>query len=829
MKFPVLLISSFCVTALWAQPDGTNAAAGDPVASVQSGSWMEVSTWDCDCIPSENSDVAIQAGHNVHVASGDTATASALVLSDGAGLSLPAGAVLELFASLSTLKAIEGEGVVGFVGEGSKVCGPASLEHLACGAQEVTFTDTVKISSQLDLETSQLETGGMLVLLGESGITSEGGTITGPLTRRYTWVKESVYTQNIGVGLDHCVAQDFLSMPGAIYLKEWVEPSTGYGDFVPADTLPEGKGFRFAIPMGTHDFAFRGEAALQKQVSLTAEASNSTWKGWNLLANPLTSFVDLNSVQVASEEAMGAVYVWIDSLQTFGAQIAGFGNFGFSGLVGPGQAFWTIADTNAQLEFDESVMVTKADFLNREPVLGNKSLGLQLNAAMRREHCRIQFAEGDVNYNRLEDAIFSTGFQGRNDLDIYSKSADDVSLMVNRTAAVEGVIPIWVKALIGDSVTISATEVPQNVCLTLEDIETGWTGTVNNGLDYTFQVNSSTHNHRFNLIVGGGVEAIATGTACASAADGTISVVGPDASSTFTLVDAEGDAAGFFTSDSLGGTFTGLQAGTYTVTAISDGCPNLIGTVEVASEGGNTAAFSIEAMPDHIGCYDDHGGVSLQIEGGLEPYTVSWDHGDSGSEIEVDEAGVLHAVITDAAGCSDSTTVEVLAAPQVSAGIQVENPVVALMDGEAEVYFDNTSIGATGYQWNFGDGGTSTSENPIHGYTEAGAYTVGLNAWNDYCSDTYQMVITVETVSSVGDFGNGVSPILSRTMQGWEVNHPHEAFTVEVFDLTGRVVFQASGMADEPVALDPAELPVVALVHWVGALSGQEKTWRIAR
>jgi hypothetical protein len=91
------------------------------------------------------------------------------------------------------------------------------------------------------------------------------------------------------------------------------------------------------------------------------------------------------------------------------------------------------------------------------------------------------------------------------------------------------------------------------------------------------------------------------------------------------------------------------------------------------------------------------------------------------------------------------------------------------------------------------------------------------------------MVITVETVSSVGDFGNGVSPILSRTMQGWEVNHPHEAFTVEVFDLTGRVVFQASGMADEPVALDPAELPVVALVHWVGALSGQEKTWRIAR
>lgn len=829
MKFPVLLTSLLCAPVLFAQPDGSSVAAGDPVASVQTGDWMDAATWDCNCIPGENSDVSIQSGHIVSVAPGDTVTASALAVSADAGLTLPQGAIVELFASLATLEAIQGSGVVQFTGQGDKVCGPASLEHLACGAHNMTFTDTVKISSQLDLETSHLETGGMLVLQGESGITSNGGTITGQLTRRYTWVKESVYTQNIGVGMSHSIAADFLTMPGAIYLKQWVEPITGYGDFIPSDTLPEGKGFRFAIPIGTHQCQFFGNAVLETQVPITSEASNSTWKGWNLLSNPITSFVDLNAVQVNAGAPMGATYVWIDSLQTFGAQIAGLGNFDFSGIVGPGTAFWLISDTTTSLEFGESSMVSKSDYLNQGMVEWDETLGLELTAGTRKERCGIQFSEGDVNFSRAEDAVFSTGFQGRNDLDIYSKSADDVSLMVNRTNGEVGVIPIWVKALTGDTVFLRTTDLPQGMCLTVEDVVTGWSGQVDENLNYSFQVSASTHNHRFNLIVGGGVEASATETACASAADGTISVVGPDEASTFTLLDAQGNPAGTFVADSVGGTFTGLPLGTYTVTAISDGCADLSRSVEVVAGSGSASAFSISAIPDHIGCYDDHGGVTLNIDGGLEPYTVDWEHGEMGAEIQVADAGVLHAIITDAAGCSDSTTVEVLAAPQVSAGIQVDNPVVALMDGESEVYFDNTSTGATGYQWNFGDGGTSTSENPIHAYTEAGAYTVGLNAWNDYCSDTYQMVVTVETVSTVGDFGQGVSPTLHRTSQGWEVEHPHEAFSVEVFDLTGRIVFRSAGLANEPVSLDPAELPAVALVHWVGASSGQEKTWRIAR
>ena len=80
-----------------------------------------------------------------------------------------------------------------------------------------------------------------------------------------------------------------------------------------------------------------------------------------------------------------------------------------------------------------------------------------------------------------------------------------------------------------------------------------------------------------------------------------------------------------------------------------------------------------------------------------------------------------------------------------------------------ETAFTNTSIYDgidPEWQWDFGDGFTSSDENPNHTYAASGAYTVELIALNDLgCQDTIEIELTVNP-SPVADFEfviNGVS------------------------------------------------------------------------
>jgi PKD repeat protein len=66
--------------------------------------------------------------------------------------------------------------------------------------------------------------------------------------------------------------------------------------------------------------------------------------------------------------------------------------------------------------------------------------------------------------------------------------------------------------------------------------------------------------------------------------------------------------------------------------------------------------------------------------------------------------------------------------------------------------FDNTSIGAVSYLWDFGDGQTSTETSPTHAYDMDGTYTVVLTSTNACGSNTASEIITVITVVSKEPF-----------------------------------------------------------------------------
>ena len=93
---------------------------------------------------------------------------------------------------------------------------------------------------------------------------------------------------------------------------------------------------------------------------------------------------------------------------------------------------------------------------------------------------------------------------------------------------------------------------------------------------------------------------------------------------------------------------------------------------------------------------------------------------------------------------SDSTYIEVFANPEASYTYVMDsmNP--------RRVIFTNTSQNADSYEWDFGDGNTSTEENPTHTYASDDFYFVELTAINSCDEDFYEEEIQISSKPIAG-------------------------------------------------------------------------------
>ncbi len=71
--------------------------------------------------------------------------------------------------------------------------------------------------------------------------------------------------------------------------------------------------------------------------------------------------------------------------------------------------------------------------------------------------------------------------------------------------------------------------------------------------------------------------------------------------------------------------------------------------------------------------------------------------------------------------------------------------------------FTNNSINATSYNWDFGDGTSSTESSPIHFYMEDGMYTVTLTASNSCGVSMFTDIVTIATLPVPNFISNEVS------------------------------------------------------------------------
>ena len=201
-----------------------------------------------------------------------------------------------------------------------------------------------------------------------------------------------------------------------------------------------------------------------------------------------------------------------------------------------------------------------------------------------------------------------------------------------------------------------------------------------------------------------------------------------------------------------------------------------------------------------------------------------------------DPTDSISLIIIDANGCSDTSTIAPF--PYYAAGAQVSDSTVCLND---TVQFTDISNGALTWFWDFGNGQTSTAQNPSATYTTNGNYTVTLIAtFPGGCLDTIVYPDMVITASPHADFFSpslaGCSPTQisfnnttsDANIFNWDfgdggisssVNPQHIYYIPGTYDVT-LVAINSFGCTDTLTRLNYISIPGTYTNFGISTLSG---------
>ncbi len=192
-------------------------------------------------------------------------------------------------------------------------------------------------------------------------------------------------------------------------------------------------------------------------------------------------------------------------------------------------------------------------------------------------------------------------------------------------------------------------------------------------------------------------------------------------------------------------THTYTTAGNYTVTLsliTAAGCPATVvktNFIRIAEPG----PLVISGIPAG-GCVPFTINPTAAFAGGNDPITsYQWNLGSGGTSTSATPSFTfstpgtynLTLRVTTANGCTKDTTINaaVKAGTKPTVDFSIDKTTGCAGD---EYNFTSLATPADEWIWNFGDGASSSDENPSHKYLDTGLLTVQLIAFNNGCSDT---------------------------------------------------------------------------------------------
>lgn len=196
------------------------------------------------------------------------------------------------------------------------------------------------------------------------------------------------------------------------------------------------------------------------------------------------------------------------------------------------------------------------------------------------------------------------------------------------------------------------------------------------------------------------------------------------------------------------------------------------------------------------------GSVTLSGPAGYPYY--EWNSGSVSESITVYESGTYVISVIDWLGCtSSSNSIQVIVDPLPFA---MFSPNLNMFDIE----FNNLSIDATDYEWNFGDGNTSTDFEPTYSYTTGGLHEMYLVASNNCGNDTAFLDLTnvgieEESISEMALYPNPTSGLITIDLS----SKTNQSVRISVVDLTGREVdtrFESIQSGENKLLIDYSSL-----------------------
>jgi gliding motility-associated-like protein len=203
-----------------------------------------------------------------------------------------------------------------------------------------------------------------------------------------------------------------------------------------------------------------------------------------------------------------------------------------------------------------------------------------------------------------------------------------------------------------------------------------------------------------------------------------------------------GDGTTLIAANSNSVLHTYTTTGSYNVTLqveTSSSCKSLIYTFPVVINPNPLVDFSLPSicLPAGNGQFND---LSTIADGSQASFTYAWDFGDGQSSTQKNPVNVysgagpynVKLIVTSNKGCTDDSVKMINTIyPQPIADFTVTAEVCL---GAATTFTDKSDgkgSAVTQWQWDFGDGQTSTQQSPVHSYTIANNYNVSLTITTD--------------------------------------------------------------------------------------------------